>query len=231
MEQNFVNFIDLLPLVDRQCASEAIAALLARFETDRPAFDLLVNTADKYLYDPNSPMLNEEDYLLFLNELVKSDFIASDDKIRFKSQRADVLKNRAGTKATNFPYVDNLGRSATLYTTPADEPLRLLMFYDPDCEQCQQIEDVIKADPTINTLIEAGSLRLMAVYFEDDAEMWNNSKDLLPALWHSLWAPAIDRDELYVVRATPSLYLLSADNTVVLKDAPINTIIAYLQSR
>ena len=55
---------------------------------------------------------------------------------------------------------------------------------------------------------------------------------IYPDEWYNGFDPdmVIRNDELYNVRAIPSLYLLDKDKRVILKDAPENKIFQYLMS-
>ena len=99
MEQNFANFANILPFVDRQRAQSAVDRLMKGAEADSVAYGKLADIAEKYLYDPNSPMLDEESYILFLNAITGSEFMDRDSRLRFESHLADALKNRLGSTA------------------------------------------------------------------------------------------------------------------------------------
>ena len=54
----------------------------------------LTSLADKYLYDPNSPMRNEELYISVLDAMLKSPILDDTEKIRPKARRSLAQKNR-----------------------------------------------------------------------------------------------------------------------------------------
>ncbi|MCM1503841.1 MAG: DUF5106 domain-containing protein [Muribaculum sp.] len=232
MEQNFANYINLFGYVDSITAQSSVKSLMDMASADIKAYDKLADIADKYLYDPNSPMLNEEAYILFLNTITESEVMDRDRRIRFESHLKDALKNRVGHKATDFSYVDNKGRKGSLYAPATDTKYRLLMFYDPDCDVCEQAKSILSKSTIINDAINDGRMEIIAVYTDGDKEIWNKSKDLLPDNWTSVCSPggAVDRDEVYIIRATPTLYLLTGDNTVIMKDARATEIIEIIGS-
>ena len=230
MEQNFANYANLLPYVDEATARSSVERLMEKASADRSAYNLLADIADKYLYDPNSPMMDEEAYILFLNAITGSRFMDSDRKVRFESQLKDALKNRRGEKASDFSFVDRNGNSNSLYGTADGRSYRLLMFYDPDCAGCEHAKAMLSGNTAINDAIADGRLKVVAVYSDGDNEVWEKSKNKIPGNWISACSPdgAVDRDEVYVIRATPTLYLLAPDNTVLLKDAQAGEIIQAL---
>ena len=65
MEQNFVNFVALFPHAESTSLQPAVRNLMRRAEADPVAYTLLMEIAEKYLYEPVSPMLNEEYFIFF----------------------------------------------------------------------------------------------------------------------------------------------------------------------
>ncbi len=232
MEQNFANYANLFGYVDSITAQASVKSLMRMASIDTKAYNKLADIADKYLYDPNSPMLNEEAYILFLRAITESDVMDKTRRIRFESQLKDALKNRLGHKATDFSFIDSHGRKGSLYATATDADYKLLMFYDPDCEVCERAKSMLAGSEAINNAIANRRLNVVAVYSDGDKDVWEKSKDLLPDNWLSVCSPggAVDRDEVYIIRATPTLYLLSGDNIVLLKDAQAIEIIEFISS-
>lgn len=230
MEQNFANFANLFPYVDTTTAESSVRSLMDAAAKDRKAYNMLADIADKYLYDPNSPMMDEEAYIMFLKAITESDFMDRDRRLRFESQLADAMKNRRGSKATDFRFIDSTGKEGSLYGTADGKSYRLMMFYDPDCDVCKSTKEMLAGSGIINNAIASGHLKVVAVYSDGDMEVWEKSKNDLPDGWLNAMSPegAVDRDDVYVIRATPTLYLLEPDNTVVLKDAHADEIISYL---
>ena len=70
MEQCFVNFLSLFPHALPQSLPSPVGRLLQRAAVDSVAFRLVNSLAEHYLDDPNSPMRNEEHYILFLEALL-----------------------------------------------------------------------------------------------------------------------------------------------------------------
>ena len=68
MEQTFVNFASLIPYASSPAAlEEAFGRLFdaAKYNTD--AYKLILNLADRYFYEPESPMFDEEAYITVLD--------------------------------------------------------------------------------------------------------------------------------------------------------------------
>lgn len=72
MEQNFVNFVSLFPHALQENRARAVKRLMKAAETDSVVYSLLTDMAEKYLYEPESPMVCEDCFLFFLEEIVHS---------------------------------------------------------------------------------------------------------------------------------------------------------------
>ena len=66
----------------------------------------------------------------------------------------------------------------------------------------------------------------------EQVAIWEERMKEYPAEWINGYDPSftIRQDRLYAVRAVPSLYLLDARKTVVLKDAPAERVLELLSS-
>ena len=223
IEQNFANFAAILPMSPPDEADRAVAALVSRAGADPKAFSLIASTAEKYLDDPNSPMRDEETYIHFLRHISEAPFLSDVERIRPRHRLADALKNRPGSQAADFGFVDRSGSSTTLMRELAPNPLNLLIFYDPDCSQCKEIMGRLSA------LALPQEVGIIAVDVEDDHDAWQRTKDSLPARWQVGFATTpVLYDGLYVLAASPTLYLLDSTGKVILKDPPVDQAIAAL---
>ena len=95
---------------------------------------------------------------------------------------------------------------------------------------CKEIIDVLDNDPVISKLIAGGTMKVLNIYIDEDLEAWRSYMPIYPDEWYNGFDPdfVIRNEELYNVRAIPSLYLLDEDKTVMLKDAPENRLFDYL---
>ena len=73
----------------------------------------------------------------------------------------------------------------------------------------------------LSAAIASGELKVVDIYIDKDIDAWKEHIPQYPASWINGYDPdfVIRTDLVYDVRAVPSLYLLSADKTVLLKDA------------
>lgn len=232
IEQNFVNYASVFPYADPSVRKSAALELLKRaHEADEKAFMLLTDTAEKYLYEMESPMRNEEVYISFLEAVVELPGLDDVHKIRPGYQLEAALKNRPGTTATDFTYITRDGRYRTLRKTSCGDYL-LLVFYDPDCEHCKEVMALLSAEPLLDRLVAEGRITVLAVDANGgNRELWESGIDLLPATWTAgLETGRLYEAGLYVLRSMPTLYLLDSHNTVILKEPSPESLIEYLSA-
>ena len=93
-EQAFVDFLGILPYTDR--AQAAIDTLFRRAATGQEMLYHFIGLSDKYLYEPNSPMHDEELHILVLRALLDNPCLSDTDKIRPRYLLEIAMKNRPG---------------------------------------------------------------------------------------------------------------------------------------
>lgn len=230
MEQNFANFISLFPHARQEALPPYIDKLLERAAADSVASGLVKNIAERYLDDPNSPMRNEEYYILFLEGQLRLPGLPEKERMQLACRLETAKKNRPGMKATDFSYIDRDGNRRTLHATQGN-PL-LLLFYDPACSHCSEILDGLRESPLISNLVVDGKLSVLAVYTEGDRNLWNETKNSLPREWIVAIddSSIVDR-ELYDLPAMPVIYLLGKEKNVLLKDPAPEALEAFLSQQ
>ena len=109
----------------------------------------------------------------------------------------------------------------------------LLFFSNPGCYACQEIIGQLQAVPGIEEMIRSGALAVVNVYIDDEVDKWREYAHNYPASWICGYNAdkGIRDGHLYNIRAIPSLYLLDADKRILMKDAPTERVIAYLQNQ
>lgn len=230
MEQNFANFVSIFPHTDEQSRKDGVVTFLSRASVDPQAYQLIATIADHYLFDPNSPMYDEESYIPFLEQMLTSPLLDATHITRLQYQLRIAKLNRPGMTAADFTYVTREGKRMNLRETKTSEFL-LLLFYDPDCEHCQEVLPQVASSPILSDWMDDARLSVLAIYADMDTELWKSTASELPTLWTvGMDTGAISQQNLYSLRAMPSLYLLTADKTILLKDASLTLIENYLMT-
>lgn len=235
VEKQMGVFATLLRSIELPVGEKAMTSLYEQIETfqlahpDGNLFQEMAGLADKYFFDPNSPLRNEDLYLPFVSRMAESPLVPSAEKARYEWDKSTCSINRTGTPAADFTFVDSQGKTRTLYGIKAE--YTLLIFGNPDCKACKDLmEDMSASD--ISALIYSGVLKVADIYIDEEIELWKERIADYPNLWINGYDPnySIRGERIYAVRAVPSLYLLDKDKKVILKDALPDDVLAALES-
>ncbi|WP_250709084.1 DUF5106 domain-containing protein [Bacteroides fragilis] len=247
----YADFIDALQHTVPEARSSALRAMMIHAEADSTAYTRFCALSEKYLYDPNSPMRNEDHYIPVLEQMLASARLSETDKLRPADRLKQALKNRPGMVAPDFTYVtpehrkesgsinisasggSSSGISAPHRLHQFHADYTLLFFYDPDCSNCLKFEQELSEMPAFLDMQEKGILCVLAIYPDDNGEEWSLKSTQMPHGWVVGWNRQgdISSKTLYEIRATPTMYLLDKQKKVILKDASIEQIIQYLQAK
>ena len=139
-------------------------------------------------------------------------------------------KNQRGTKAADFAFKDAAGRRYTLYGIRAE--LTLILFSNPGCHSCKDIIAQLCSRPYLKHMIEEKRLAILNIYIDEELDKWREYLPEYPKEWISGYdyLGRIREEQPYDVRAIPSLYLLDAEKRVLMKDAPVEKVLQYLDN-
>ncbi len=237
VEKNVALYAQLLEAIPLDRAQEKMRHFFRQVE-ERQAADtashvylLMEEIVSRYLYDPNSPVRNEDLYLPYVEGLAASPFTREEARPGYVYQQRTCALNPVGSQAPDFRFTDARGRTHSLYGIRAH--VTLLFFSNPGCYACQQIINTLQAVPGMETMLSDGTLAVVNVYIDEDLDAWRAYEPNYPRAWHCGYDAAglIRSDRLYVVRAIPSLYLLDAEKRILMKDAPVERVVSWLQNQ
>ena len=229
-EQAFADYLGIIMYAPADVAKRSITTMLSRAEVDSLMFAWFAELSEKYLYDANSPMLNEEFYMPAAEYMVASPVYDPYMKQKQVVALENMQKNRLGYPAADFMYTDSAGKTGNLYSIKA--AYTLIFFNNPYCGICVDVTAAMVSSPVINAMVKDGKLKILALYPDKDLTLWNNSLSKFPPEWINAYdkGAVIKNDIIYDLRAIPSLYLLDGDKTVILKDAQFELVERYLAS-
>ena len=219
---NFASLLGQVPLAEGGRAAAHLYDRIDAFERKYPesnVFEELCRLTRHYLYDPNSPVRNEDLYGPFVERLGASDLIDSGYRMGYEWDARMCALNRVGTPAADFAFTDTKGRVRTLYGVKAE--YTLLIFGNPGCKACRELTEAMAETPEVAALVSGGRLQVVDVYIDQETDDWKAHAAEYPADWINGYDHryAIRTDLLYNVRCIPSIYLLDASKTVLMKDA------------
>lgn len=232
-EKMMAGYIRLLYMSDYITIRQSLDSLLSKVHTQNsekmPVY--LFELFEKYLYDPNSPVRNDELYGMVLDKILNDTLIDDSFKTRYRYQSGELKKNRLGVVATDFKFTVYNGEQRTLHGINAE--YTLLLFINPDCEACAQTIEFFNQSPIVETLLKNSVLKILAFYPDEDITEWKSHRGVVPSTW--LYGRDTSKDlivkrDLYSLRAIPSLYLLDKEKRVLLRDATAEQVLVFLHS-
>ena len=231
IEQAFAEYLSVLPHTTLEIANTSIRAMLTRALTEDETgamYRHFLELYNRYLHDPNSPFRNEEFYITVVEHIIENDFDDFAIITRAKFDLEMMLKNRVGTIAADFSYITIDGVRGTLHRL--NRPFTIIYFHNPGCPACEEASRMMRTSPFLNYLLENRRLDVLAIFTDNDLDWWRQNQDHISPLWINAYDyPRVIRSEqLYDLRAIPSLYLLDRNKRVLLKDTDVMTIHHYL---
>ena len=218
-EQAIVNFMDLMPRVPKELANKAIGILYQKVAPYSQMLWHFWETMSRYWHDPNSPMKNEEMFILMcqnVEALPQAELVL---KQRAQYVRILAEKNRIGMKAADFTYTLESGRQGRLYGLKAE--YTLVFFYDPDCDTCTETKRMMTQSLFLKDMVDKGQMKVLTVYPDENVALWKERLFEMKEEWLNAYDKnqVIIHDLLYDLSSIPSFYLLDKDKKVLLKDA------------
>ncbi len=141
---------------------------MQRAEADKPAYLLLAELAEKYLYTIGSPMQSEEHFIPFLEAIAHTPLLNDTEKSRPRFLLSAALKNRPA-----HSHRLRLLHPGRRPPDAAHHPLAhclLLMFYNPDCTHCRQTIALLHDDRLFKQMLHDGLLTVLAINTENTPE-------------------------------------------------------------
>ena len=108
-EKAFGMYAQLLKAADRKAMEISVQKLFAKLDSlaetgERKPLLAVMQRAEHYFYDPNSPVLDEEIYLCTLNGILAARSLSELDKMQYEYQHRICSLNRVGTPAADFAF-------------------------------------------------------------------------------------------------------------------------------
>ena len=255
-EEAFGAYARILSMADAKSVKASLEELFSNLDSlamngERKPLLAIMRNSEHYFYNPNSPVLDEEIYLNVLNGILSARSLSDLDKMQYEYQHRICSLNRVGTPAADFAFRQlvtenplSAGNPQLYSATPpkgyADRTLykdvkgeyTLLFFNNPDCSACGERLDAIK-NSYLSSLVQQKKLTIVAMYTDEDLAAWSRNRSKYPTEWiyafdHKL---ILRNNDIYGLRAIPSLYLLDKEKRVILKDATIDMVMERLQEQ
>lgn len=209
MGEHIATFISLFPHASEEGRMRAAtsltekAAAASRQSGKNCAMTEIKRLLEAYLLNEESGVADDDIYILMADAMLASNF---PDYETTRELRNLVARSRPGTKAPDIDLTLRNGEYTTLLTIGAGKEI-LLLFHNPECDECKQEIARIESDSSLMAKAEKGELILIAVYAESDSSLWQNTTHRLSTPWIDAIATDPDKTEdHYSIPAMPTLY-------------------------
>ena len=228
-EQAAVNFMDLLQHIPQEEALSAICKLAEKASAEPVVLKYFWETLYKYWHDPNSPMKNEDMFILLCHGMEQTPQVGEFLMTRATYFRKMAEKNRIGMKAADFVYTLASGKQGRLHGIKAD--LTLVFFYDPDCHTCTNIKQAMRSSQRLQELTKNGQLKVLTIYPDENLELWSEHLYEMSDTWINGYdkEQVLNLEQRYDLSSIPSFYLLDKDKKVLLKDADWEQVLHFIE--
>lgn len=246
VEQALANYIKILDMVKSEATPDSLQPLrkaqnsVRRFfrkiearqqaDTSAHTYLRLTEIVARYLYDPNSPLRDEDLYLPFAEEMAESPCTRDDMRTACQFEIKMCRTNPFGSQAPDFKFCRIDGSKGHLYGVQAE--YTMLFFSNPGCESCKQIIHDVMSRQYVESYIDSGRLAIVNIYVDEEIKAWREYHHNYPHSWINGYDHTFSlRDSWkYDIRAIPSLYLLDSGKRVLMKDAPTEKVLSFLDT-
>lgn len=228
-EQAAVNFMDLMGYVSEEVAQASLKGLVEKASVEPLMLNYMWRTFFRYWHEPNSPLKNEDMFILFCKgvEQTPQAGIALTEKAKHLRRMAE--KNRVGMQAADFVYTLASGKQGSLYGLKAD--YTLVFFYDPDCQTCSDIKQAMKQAVWLANKVTTGEVKVLTVYPDADIDLWRSRLGEMAGEWVNGYdkGQVLTMEQKYDLSSIPSFYLLDKNKKVLLKDADWRQVLHFFE--
>lgn len=200
-------FFGFVPYSTADTVFMSIDGLLKQVAKAKPQNLLdLARMAEGWTYSDTAEVRSDELYFPFVEAVALNKKVKGAEKARFVYQYKQLLGSRLGQLAPDFEMTLRDG-SKKKFSEVTPRHI-ILLFYDPDCDECRAAKTRLDADFTISTLIRRKQAAVVAVYTGDDPD-WAAASADLPETWVVGKAP--EAETLYTMMAQPEIYYILGD--------------------
>lgn len=228
------DWIAFMPYASVDSTNAAITKLLSRVEKSGPQTVMLAEMVEKHAFTDSSDYYSE--FIIYPFAKAAAEHKKTKDPAR--KHFAGIVKRIDGSRVGNImepfkfttatdsvhPVVDitNLGQLNTDHL--------LLFFYDPSQIETITARTRLSLDPSVNELINAGVLDIVAVYPGAPDEKWQATTADFPANWLVVASPEVVGNLSF--SALPDIYYLNKKHKILAKNVAVDRIVdAFYQLR
>lgn len=250
VEQAFVNYLSLFPLVqsDSLCR-DAVAHLVEKADAasaqkgvEAGGAEYFFELAEKYLYDLDSPLASEEQYLWFIDAGLHAANLPAIRKEILLAQKRVIQNNPVGTQISDFYFETATGSGLYFHQllahndmgSESSESEILLLFFEIGCHNCEAMIEKLKAEypescgaeTSCGAELSTGSdvpaaerrVKIVAIALNANVTSFRAYAPTLPAGWTVGYdSTGAINGTIFAIRHLPDLYRLTPTGTILTK--------------
>lgn len=177
--------------------------------------------AENALYGDSAAYWSDELYLPFAKAIATNKKISNAEKARYKLHTQILSHCQEGMIVPSFTFETREGNEVAIDTITA--PTIILVFSDPDCDDCALARVRLSANIKANQLINSGYLKVISIYPGEADEDWRQKVSNYPDNW--LVGAYPNADLYYDLRLSPAIYMLNSQRRIIKKNLRIEHLI------
>ena len=126
--------------------------------------------------------------------------------------------NQIGDTAINFSFVNENGVKDLYSLIESQGTNVLVVFYSPECEDCQALKKKMSKSKKLNSLIAENKLTILAVAPEVEEKLWQEHKSQVPENWINSYCEDCEPITKSYIWTVPTLFLISKDKIILNRD-------------
>jgi thioredoxin-related protein len=126
--------------------------------------------------------------------------------------------NQIGDTAINFTFVNENGLQDLYSLIESQGTNVLVVFYSPECEDCQALKKKMSKSKKLNSLIAENKLTILAVAPEVEEKLWQEHKSQVPENWINSYCEDCEPITKSYIWTVPTLFLISKDKIILNRD-------------
>lgn len=215
---SFDTYVDLMKAATRRATMRSIAELLAKLEKQPRELMFVGELAEALMQSDTAVLPSDEAFIPFARAIAANKKIDKAEKARFAEMARILGQSSVGCIAPDMEYADTLGNTRHLATDTAQ--MVIIFFNDPDCIDCIIARGRLAANPTLNMLIDRGTVKIVALTPDDATDEWRSQAKRYPANWIVGTAP--EAYDTFDIRQTPTFYVLDRQRHIIGKNTPVD---------
>ena len=221
VDQNALNdafkvFSVPLRWANRDKAIAATNKLLQTISKNPTLLLQFTKAAEETIYGPRAEVWVDEVYLKFLNTLVSNKKIPAQRKKKYEDQLKVLSNALVGNVAPEFKFAGLDGREATYFPRTT---VTIIIFGDPRDTDWRISRLRMESNAALTDALDKGKINILYI-LPNKLDNWKNEVSGYSSKWTVGCGDKLN--EIYDMRATPSVYLIGSDGKILLKNTTLN---------